>query len=38
MVDFVRGNPKFHPELLIWLPNVIFISLGAVLFFRMSRR
>jgi lipopolysaccharide export system permease protein len=38
MVDTVRSNPKFHPELLIWLPNVIFISLGAFLFYRMSRR
>ncbi len=38
MVDTVRSNPKFHPELLIWLPNVVFISLGACLFYRMSRR
>lgn len=38
MVDTVRSNPKFHPELLIWLPNVVFISLGAFLFYRMSRR
>jgi len=38
MVDTVRSNPKFHPEFLIWLPNVIFISLGAVLYYRMSKR
>lgn len=38
MVDTVRSNPKFHPELLIWMPNIIFISLGAFLFYRMSRR
>jgi lipopolysaccharide export system permease protein len=38
MVDTVRSNPKFHPEFLIWLPNVVFISLGAYLFYRMSRR
>ncbi len=38
MVDTVRSNPKFHPELLIWLPNVVFISLGIYLFYRMSRR
>jgi LPS export ABC transporter permease LptF len=38
MVDTVSNNPKFHPEILIWLPNVVFISLGAVLFYRMSRR
>lgn len=38
MVDTVRSNPKFHPEILIWMPNIIFISLGAYLFYRMSRR
>jgi LPS export ABC transporter permease LptF len=38
MVDDVASNPKFHPEILIWMPNVIFITLGAYLFFRMSRR
>ncbi len=38
MVGTVRGNPKFHPELLIWMPNIIFISLGAYLYYRMSRR
>ena len=36
--EMMRSNPKAHPELLIWLPNVIFIALGAVLFFRLSRR
>lgn len=34
----VREKPKFHPELLIWAPNVLFISLGAWLFWRLSRR
>jgi LPS export ABC transporter permease LptF len=38
MVDTVRSNPRFHPEFLIWLPNFVFITLGAVLFYRMSRR
>ena len=38
IADTVRNNPKFHPELLIWAPNVIFISLGTILFYRMSRR
>jgi len=38
VVDAMRGNPKFHPEVLIWMPNVIFISLGAYLFHRMSKR
>jgi len=38
MVGIVSNRPNFHPELLIWLPNVIFIALGAFLFYRMSRR
>ncbi len=38
MADTVRNNPKFHPEILIWAPNVIFISLGAWLFYRLSKR
>lgn len=38
VADTMRSNPKAHPELLIWLPNVIFIGLGAVMFFRLSRR
>jgi LPS export ABC transporter permease LptF len=38
MVDTLLRNPKFHPEILIWLPNVVFIALGVVLFYRMSRR
>ena len=38
MVDTVRNNPRFHPEILIWMPNIIFISLGGYLFYRMSRR
>jgi lipopolysaccharide export system permease protein len=38
MVGTVSNNPRFHPEVLIWMPNVIFISLGVVLFYRMSKR
>ena len=34
----VRDNPAFHPEWLIWLPNVIFLSLGGWLFTRLARR
>ncbi len=34
----VRDNPKFHPEWLIWSPNVIFIGLGIWLFLRLARR
>ncbi len=38
LADTFRHNPAAHPELLIWLPNVLFISLGAFLFVRMARR
>ncbi|MGA3171419.1 MAG: LptF/LptG family permease [Chthoniobacteraceae bacterium] len=38
VADWFSGNPKMHPEMLIWLPNVVFITLGAVLFYRMSKR
>lgn len=37
-VNTIRERADLHPELLIWLPNVIFLILGAVLFFRLSRR
>src|SRR5205809_270659 len=36
--DTLRNNPKVHPELLVWFPNVLFIVLGAVLFVRLSKR
>ena len=38
VADTVRANPALHPELLIWVPNVLFIGLGAWLFYRLSRR
>jgi LPS export ABC transporter permease LptF len=36
--DTLRGNPKVHPELLVWSPNVLFIVLGAFLFRRLARQ
>jgi LPS export ABC transporter permease LptF len=33
-----RDNASAHPLILIWIPNVIFITLGSVLFYRLSRR
>lgn len=38
MADTFRGNPNAHPTLLIWLPNILFFCLGAVLFWRLSQR
>ena len=38
IADAVKENPKAHPEMLIWLPNVLFIGLGLWLFYRLSRK
>ena len=38
IADTLRNNPKVHPEMLVWFPNVLFIALGAALFFRLSKR
>src|SRR5882762_6096907 len=38
IADTLRNNPRVHPELLVWFPNVLFIVLGVVLFIRLSKR
>src|SRR6266404_530109 len=38
IADTLRGNRKVHPELLIWVPNVLFIVLGVFLFRRLARQ
>lgn len=38
IADTLRNNPHAHPELLVWLPNALFIAIGGWLFFRLSRR
>ena len=38
IADTLRGNPNVHPEFLIWVPNVLFIILGALLFRRLARQ
>lgn len=38
VVDAMRNRPEWRPELLIWVPNVIFITLGVVMFVRLSRK
>ncbi len=38
LADTVRGNPRLHPEYLIWFPNVLFIGLGLWLFRRLARQ
>jgi lipopolysaccharide export system permease protein len=34
----VQSKPQWHPELLIWLPNIIFLTLGSVLFYRLCKK
>jgi len=38
MADTFRGNAAAYPALLIWMPNIIFMSLGAFLFWRLSKK
>jgi LPS export ABC transporter permease LptF len=33
-----RGNAAAQPVLLMWIPNILFIALGSVLFYRLCRR
>ncbi len=37
-VNTFRDKASAHPELLIWLPNALFLAVGIVLMFRLSRR
>ena len=38
VADTMRANPRVHPELLVWFPNVLFIVIGAFLFRRLSKQ
>jgi len=38
VADNVKGNASLHPEILVWLPNFIYLTLGGTLFFRLARR
>jgi LPS export ABC transporter permease LptF len=38
IANSLRENDLVHPELLMWVPNILCIGLGGWLFFRMSRR
>jgi lipopolysaccharide export LptBFGC system permease protein LptF len=38
IANSVRENPRWHPELLMWVPNVLCLVFGGWLFLRMSRR
>jgi len=38
MTGWVKGRPEWHPELLVWLPNLLFLTLGVGMFRRMAAR
>ena len=38
LTDNVKNNPRLHPEILIWLPNILYLTLGGTLFLRLARR
>jgi lipopolysaccharide export system permease protein len=38
LTDTMKGKANFHPEILIWLPNVVYLTLGSVLFYRLAKR
>ena len=38
MVKWLDRHPEYRPDLLLWLPNVLFIGLGLWLFTRIDRR
>ena len=37
-VNTFRDKASAHPELLMWLPNALFLTIGAFLMYRLSRR
>jgi lipopolysaccharide export system permease protein len=38
LTDNVKNRPNLHPEILIWLPNFVYLCLGGTLFVRLARR
>ena len=38
VADTLRTNPRLHPELLVWFPNLLFLVLGIWMFRRLSRQ
>ena len=37
-VSWLDRHPEYHPDLLFWLPNAVFLGLGVWLFLRIERR
>jgi lipopolysaccharide export system permease protein len=38
LADTLNDKPGYHPHLIMWLPNVLFLGIGGWLFYRLSRR
>ena len=38
LTDMARNRPHLHPELLVWVPNIVFFTIGAIRFSNLSRR
>ena len=38
IADTMRSNASIHPDLLVWFPNVLFIVIGGILFYRLSKQ
>src|SRR5438132_2710587 len=38
LTDNVKHKPNLHPETLIWFPNLLYLTLGGILFIRLARR
>lgn len=36
--DILNDQPGSYPHLLMWAPNVLFLSIGGVMFYRLSRK
>jgi lipopolysaccharide export LptBFGC system permease protein LptF len=38
LADMAQNRPKWHPELLVWVPNLVFLVIGAARFRRLAAR
>ena len=36
--DILNDQPRSYPHLLMWAPNVLFLMIGGVMFYRLSRK
>ncbi len=38
LTDMARNRPNLHPDILVWVPNLVFFTIGALRFSKLSRR